>query len=279
MFLNFEKTILTNGGLRAFPEQLLNLPLSRPDSVVPPVTPTPEVPEVSLSSALPLPLSADEPAAWSASVLDARYAGSSFDASAGPGGGFGPGGGARAAGGVRQFGSYGRFGEGRPRGEFGDFPGGGTIPGSGAPGGEPGGGAFRPGGAGGGLFDTATTLTGSQLRLYRYLTAHRDGARYLFAVQGWTAAGPYILATGQAVLPMGGFSGSVPEPTLARVKQLVATGQLRVFMLDGGGGFAGPGGRGGGETAQIDAWVESSCRTVQVPGADSTGTLYQCGAR
>jgi len=83
---------------------------------------------------------------------------------------------------------------------------------------------------------------------------------------------------------MGGFSGSVPEPTLARVKQLVATGQLRFFMLGGGGGF-GPGGLGGlgvhgsGETAQIDAWVESSCHTVQVSGADSTGTLYQCGTR
>ncbi len=84
---------------------------------------------------------------------------------------------------------------------------------------------------------------------------------------------------------MGGFSGSVPEPTLAKVKQLVATGQLRFFMLGGDGGFAGPGGlagqgvRGGGETAQIDAWVQSSCHTVQVSGADSTGTLYQCGAR
>jgi hypothetical protein len=230
------------------------------------------------------------PTAWSASALDAKYAGSSFDASAGPGGGFGPGGGAQAAGGVRQFEGYGRFREGRPPGEFGDFPGGdvpggGNLPGGGNfPGGgnAPGGSAGRvPGGAGGGLFDTATTLTGSQLQLYRYLTAHREGARYLFAVQGWTAAGPYILATGQPVLPMGGFSGSVPEPTLARVEQLVATGQLRFFML-GGGGFAGPGGlgtRGGGETAQIEAWVESSCHTVQVPGADSTGTLYQCGTR
>ena len=33
------------------------------------------------------------PTAWAASVLDSRYAGSSFDASAGPAGGFGPGGG------------------------------------------------------------------------------------------------------------------------------------------------------------------------------------------
>ena len=43
---------------------------------------------------------------------------------------------------------------------------------------------------------------------------------------------------------MGGFSGSVPSPTLARVKQLVATGQLKFFLLGGAGGFGGPG-RGG----------------------------------
>jgi 4-amino-4-deoxy-L-arabinose transferase-like glycosyltransferase len=223
------------------------------------------------------------PVAWSASVLDARYAGSSFDASAGPAGGFGPGGG-----GVRGGGGFGaeaggfrpgRFGE---VGRSGDFPGGGSFPGGGnAPGGEPGRviEAGGPGAAGGGLFDTATTLSSGQEQLYRYLTAHRDGARYLFAVQGWTDAGPYILATGQAVLPMGGFSGSVPEPTLGRVKQLVAAGQLRYFMLGGAGGFGG--GRGGAdgssEAAQIAAWVQSACKTVPVSGAGSTGTLYQCG--
>jgi 4-amino-4-deoxy-L-arabinose transferase-like glycosyltransferase len=229
------------------------------------------------------------PVAWSASVLDARYAGSSFDASAGPAGGFGPGGGAvrlgAEAGGFRP----GRFREeGRP-GDFPggrNFPGGGNTPGGGAGAGGTGtgGGAGEPGriieagGAGGGLFDTATTLSSGQEQLYRYLTAHRDGARYLFAVQGWTDAGPYILATGQAVLPMGGFSGSVPEPTLARVKQLVATGQLRYFMLGGAGGFGGRGGAAGSsETAQIAAWVQSACKTVPVSGAGSTGTLYQCG--
>ena len=133
--------------------------------------------------------------------------------------------------------------------------------------------------AGGGILgSTSTTLTSSQQALYQYLTAHRDGARYLFAVQGWTEAGTYILATGQAVLPMGGFSGSVPEPTLARVQQLVATGQLRYVMLGGAGGVGGGPGRGGGsEMSRIDTWVQSACHTVQVSGADSAGTLYQCG--
>lgn len=97
----------------------------------------------------------------------------------------------------------------------------------------------------------------------------------------WARPALLGIAAVAALLPMGGFSGSVPEPTLARVKQLVSAGQLRFFM-PGGGGFAGPGGLragSGGETAQIEAWVESSCHTVRVPGADSTGTLYQCGTR
>jgi hypothetical protein len=52
-------------------------------------------------------------------------------------------------------------------------------------------------------------------------------------VQSWTEASAYILATGQEVMPMGGFSGSVPEPTLTRVRQLVATGQLRLAWPEG----------------------------------------------
>ena len=83
---------------------------------------------------------------------------------------------------------------------------------------------------------------------------------------------------------MGGFSGSVPEPTLARVKQPVATGQLRFFLLGGAGGFGGAGGRGGadGTTAQVTSWVESACAAVPARdyGAASggTGTLYECGS-
>ena len=186
------------------------------------------------------------PTAWAASVLDSRYAGSSFDASAGPAGGFGPGGGVprarRApARGTRPCRGRSRAAERRAvGGGGGGFPGGG----GGRAGrlrraGRPGGG----GGPGGGIFGS-TSLTASQQQLYRYVSAHRDGAGYLLAVSSWSEASAYILATGQEVMPMGGFSGSVPEPTLARVKQLVATGQLRFFLLGGAGGFGGPG-RGG----------------------------------
>ena len=87
---------------------------------------------------------------------------------------------------------------------------------------------------------------------------------------------------------MGGFSGSVPEPTLAHVEQLVKTGQLRFFLLDGtgtgtGGGFGG--GRSGSTVSAIESWVENTCSTV--PANDYSGTstatgtggaLYACSA-
>ena len=227
------------------------------------------------------------PTAWAASVLDSRYAGSSFDASAGPTGGFGPGGGGggRVNGGFRPGAVPGERGAGFPGGGApGDGgPGGGFPGGRGERGGSGGaGGLAGAGGLGGGIFGS-TSLTASQQQLYRYVSAHRDGAGYLLAVSSWSQASAYILATGQEVMPMGGFSGSVPEPTLARVQQLVATGQLRFFLLGGTGGFGGPGRGGPDDTAaQVASWVESACAVVpaQDYGAASggTGTLYACGS-
>ena len=68
---------------------------------------------------------------------------------------------------------------------------------------------------------------------------------------------------------MGGFSGTVPVPTLAAVKRLVSTGQLKFFLTSGTGSGGGIGG-GGSTAATIDAWVESACKVV--PAADYAGS-------
>jgi len=148
-----------------------------------------------------------------------------------------------------------------------------------------GGGAGGAGGAGGIQASATTALTGSEREIYDYVSAHRDGASYLLAVSSWTEASPYIEATGQEVMPMGGFSGSVPEPTLARVKQLVKTGQLKFFLLSGSGGGFGGGGPGGGRGATastIESWVQSNCQTVPVQdyagSSTAAGTLYACSS-
>jgi 4-amino-4-deoxy-L-arabinose transferase-like glycosyltransferase len=212
------------------------------------------------------------PSAWAASVLDTKYGGSSFNASAGPAGAMG--------GGATVGGAGGGPASGQAREEFierfrGD---GGYRSGAGRYGRRTGDRGFGGGGAGG-ILGSTTALSASERELYDYVSAHRDGASYLMAVSSWSEASPYILSTGQEVMPMGGFSGSVPEPTLARVKELVSSGQLRFFLLSGSGGAAGGGFGGGGTTAQtIASWVQNACRTV--PARDygsSAETLYVCG--
>jgi 4-amino-4-deoxy-L-arabinose transferase-like glycosyltransferase len=157
------------------------------------------------------------PAAWSASVLDVDYAGTSFDASAGPADG------------------HGLF-------------------------------TLFQGPVLGGVFGSTQTLTWQNQAVYDYVNANRHGARYLLAVPSWTQASRFILATGQEAIPLGGFSGTVRTPTLARVQDLVRAGQLRFFWF---GWFGGPGTGGAdlqsGTVGQIFSWVRGTC--TRVPAA------------
>jgi 4-amino-4-deoxy-L-arabinose transferase-like glycosyltransferase len=204
------------------------------------------------------------PATWAASVLDVAYAGSSFNATAGPEGGMGfAGGGTPTSSQSQKLAD--RFADGAPAD---------AAPADGTAGG------FAPGGASGagGIGASATvTLTSAEQRLYDYVSAHRDGASYLMAVGSWEEASPYILATGQEIMPMGGFSGTVPSPTLAAVKHLVRTGQLRFFLVGGTGAGAGLG-SGGGTAATIDTWVESACEAVPTADYAATATTATAGA-
>ena len=69
---------------------------------------------------------------------------------------------------------------------------------------------------------------------------------------------------------MGGFSGTVPSPTLAHIQGLVRTGQLRFFLLTSQHSF-GFRKREGKIATEVSAWVRRSC--VAVPVASG---LYRC---
>lgn len=171
----------------------------------------------------------------------------------------------------------------------------GTFGGSGmGANGGPGMGGF----GGGGVAPGASNVFGSNSNtsgLISYLKAHRNGAKYLVAMFGTMTAAPYITATGENIVPIGGFDGSDPSPTLAQIKKWVASGQLRYVMVSGGmgGGFSGGGmagaGMGGGmgsmggntttsagsaNTTAIQNWVTSTCQLSTYSG----GGLYLCGA-
>ncbi|MGH2583649.1 MAG: mannosyltransferase, partial [Dehalococcoidia bacterium] len=77
--------------------------------------------------------------------------------------------------------------------------------------------------------------------LLRYLEQSRGDATYLVATPSAMAAAPIILATGEPVMAMGGFSGSDPILTANELAQMVKEGVVRFLLVDGPGG--GPGGR------------------------------------
>jgi 4-amino-4-deoxy-L-arabinose transferase-like glycosyltransferase len=124
------------------------------------------------------------------------------------------------------------------------------------------------GGFGGG-FGEQTTNTA----LISYLKAHRGNAKYLLAVFGAQAAAPLINATGENVLPIGGFDGSDPAPTLAQFIKMVQSGEVNYVLSGGNRGMGGMNGSATGTTvsSQIQSWV--TAHFVADTAYKGTGTL------
>ncbi|MGV9604053.1 glycosyltransferase family 39 protein [Streptomyces sp. NPDC003631] len=215
----------------------------------------------------------------SGSIVTAGPAGASMMGGPGGGGmrgGFGgfPGQGRQNGNGEAQGQNGGRgFGQG---GGFGGFPGGGMPGGNGQngttpqgnqqggfPGGGTGEGGMRGGRGPGGLLDGANV--GSEAK--KLLEKDAGNYTWVAASIGSQNAASYQLATGHAVMAIGGFNGSDPAPTLAQFQKYVAQGRIHYFIAGGGfgGGFGG-GDRTGGSDAgtQISSWVEKNFKKVTV---------------
>ena len=123
---------------------------------------------------------------------------------------------------------------------------------------------------GGGPGQASVTSTS----LVDYLVANKGTATWIVAVSGSQEAGSIELASGEAVMAMGGFSGSDPAPTLAQLQEYVRTGQLRYILIGGGGGPGG--GFGGGGSSSIAGWVTANGTVVNISGG--FGTLYDLAA-
>jgi 4-amino-4-deoxy-L-arabinose transferase-like glycosyltransferase len=111
-----------------------------------------------------------------------------------------------------------------------------------------------------------------------YLLANKTSAEFLVAVEGAQAAESIIIATGQPVMALRGFSGSDPWPTLAKFQELVTAGKVR-YLLVGGGSPAGSSGAGAGDAySDIEQWVAQHGTVVppsKYAGVSQGSTLYQ----
>ncbi|MFE7416012.1 ArnT family glycosyltransferase [Rhodococcus sp. NPDC057529] len=149
-----------------------------------------------------------------------------------------------------------------------------TMPGGAAPGIAPGatfgasatdsmgGMGAMGGGAAGGL------LSGSNPSAELVALLEQDAGNYTWvaAAIGSNSASGYQLATEDPVMPIGGFNGSDPSPTLEQFQQYVADGKIHYFIAGGRGGGMG----GDGTASEISAWVQANFTAVTVDGV----TLY-----
>ncbi|CRK53409.1 Glycosyltransferase [Rhodococcus sp. RD6.2] len=152
---------------------------------------------------------------------------------------------------------------GRAPGGMGQLPNG-MLPGGTEVGAMPDGGMV---GGAGGLLNGSTPSA----ELTALLTDDADGYTWVAAAVGSNSASGYQLATERSVMPIGGFNGSDPSPTLDRFQQYVADGEIHYFIAGGGmGGRMG----GSGTASEISQWVTENFTPITVDGV----TLYDLTA-
>ncbi|MFZ2516018.1 MAG: glycosyl transferase, partial [Candidatus Lutibacillus vidarii] len=123
------------------------------------------------------------------------------------------------------------------------------------------------GGPGGGTSATSDSALVTALR--------ESTTRWAAAASSSMTAGPLELASGAAVMSIGGFNGSDSAITLEQFQALVASGQIHYFIADGmGGGQGGPGGGQGSTWSSISAWVTSTYTATTLGGT----TVYDLTA-
>jgi 4-amino-4-deoxy-L-arabinose transferase-like glycosyltransferase len=224
------------------------------------------------------------PTAFALNTVNSAHTGAIPSAGpSGGGGGFGAGGfggggfGGRGAGGVGR----GAAGGGAPgrTGGTGGFRGGaggaGTAPGGtgtssthGFPGGSRGtghrgggtAGGFGGAGGGGGFGGLGGSTTVSSA-LTKLLEQNASSYKWVAATIGSEAAAPLELATGDAVVAIGGFNGTDPWPTLAVFEQLVAKHEIHYYVGESGESFG-----GGMLSSEITSWVATHFNEQTVGG-------------
>jgi 4-amino-4-deoxy-L-arabinose transferase-like glycosyltransferase len=202
------------------------------------------------------------PAAWTLDTVTTGHSGSIVTAGptvASSTGGFGGGGGAPGVTGGR-----GGFGGGTPGARTGSAPTG-TAPGgqTGTRGGQATTGGAQTGtrggfGGGGSLLNSSSV--GATLQ--KLLETDASSFKWVAAAIGSNTAAGYQLATQEAVMPVGGFNGSDPSPTLAEFTADVAKGEIHYFI----GGSVGRSNGGSNVSSQISTWVAAHFTAKTVDG-------------
>ncbi|MBV9514236.1 MAG: glycosyltransferase family 39 protein [Mycobacteriaceae bacterium] len=109
-------------------------------------------------------------------------------------------------------------------------------------------------------------------QLVQLLSQNANHFTWVAATNGANQAGGYQLATGDAVMPIGGFMGGDPSPTLTSFQQDVADGQIHYYIESRGPGMPPSANAAHQRTRpetpgdQIAAWVQQHFTASTVDG-------------
>jgi 4-amino-4-deoxy-L-arabinose transferase-like glycosyltransferase len=104
------------------------------------------------------------------------------------------------------------------------------------------------------------------------LTTDAPAYTWVAATVGANSAAGYQLATGDAVMAIGGFNGTDPTPTLSQFEAMVAGHEIHYFIASGGGG--GPQAGTSSDSSAIASWVTQQFTATTVSGI----TIYDLTA-
>ncbi|MGH3155538.1 MAG: hypothetical protein ACRDNF_03015, partial [Streptosporangiaceae bacterium] len=120
---------------------------------------------------------------------------------------------------------------------------------------------------------TATQASGATWAQFsrgvQRIELQQRGFRILLGTDTSALAAPYILASGREVLPIGGYLGGAPAPTLATLRSDVSRGYVNLFMLPVRPASPDPRVR----------WIEANCPQVLPPNPlrPVQFAFYRCG--
>ena len=128
-------------------------------------------------------------------------------------------------------------------------------------------------------FEPGATLVGrisvAQLQCAIQSIVNRISSTYhtpiAFAADTSSTAAAYVYYTGREILPIGGYRGGVPSPTLTRLQQYIASGELRAFLIPT---------EAPSEDPRI-VWVRTHCAQVHWPRRRVNGQfgIYACSPK
>ena len=104
--------------------------------------------------------------------------------------------------------------------------------------------------------------------LRKALQSNADSYRWVAATSGSQSAAGLELASGEAVMGIGGFSNEGGNLSLAEFQRYVSRGEIHYYLPSAEGGSGAPG--GGSTSSSITSWVEAHYRATTIGGQ----TLY-----